>query len=121
MGRVIHFEFGADQPERAVAFYQKVFGWKIEKWAGPIDYWLITTGSESENGIDGAIMARAGGMTTVNTVAVDSLDDALARVAEAGGKVISEKQVVPGVGYHAYCVDSEGNMFGLMQGDASLK
>src|SRR5439155_2181220 len=43
MSRVIHFEIPASDPERASAFYQKVFGWKIEKWPGPMEYWLVTT------------------------------------------------------------------------------
>jgi hypothetical protein len=35
--RVIHFEIPADDPRRAVKFYEKVFGWRIDKW-GAIDY-----------------------------------------------------------------------------------
>ena len=31
MSRVVHFEIPADDPERAVEFYKKVFGWKIDK------------------------------------------------------------------------------------------
>jgi predicted enzyme related to lactoylglutathione lyase len=38
VGRVIHFELNADDPERAARFYQDVFGWTIEKWDGPLDY-----------------------------------------------------------------------------------
>ena len=57
MPRVIHFEIHADDPSRAVKFYTEVFGWKIEKWQGPMDYWLVYTGKE-EPGIDGAIMKR---------------------------------------------------------------
>lgn len=53
MPRVVHFEIDAKKPERAIEFYEKVFGWKIEKWKGPVDYWLIMTGKESESGIDG--------------------------------------------------------------------
>ncbi|WP_276699221.1 VOC family protein [Methanobacterium formicicum] len=34
MPKVIHFEIPAEEPERAVEFYRKVFGWKIDKWAG---------------------------------------------------------------------------------------
>lgn len=54
--RVVHFEVYADDVERAIAFYQTVFGWKIEKvqW---MDYWLITTG-EGEPGIDGGLNKR---------------------------------------------------------------
>jgi predicted enzyme related to lactoylglutathione lyase len=31
MHRVIHFELGVTEPERAVGFYEKVFGWQISK------------------------------------------------------------------------------------------
>ena len=44
MPRVVHFEINADDVERAVQFYSDVFGWKAEKWAGPMEYWLIMTG-----------------------------------------------------------------------------
>jgi catechol 2,3-dioxygenase-like lactoylglutathione lyase family enzyme len=58
MPRVVHFEISVDDPERAIRFYSDVFGWKIEKWEGPMDYWLITTGPENEPGIDGALIRR---------------------------------------------------------------
>ena len=35
MPRVIHFELSADDPARAVKFYDEVFGWKTQKWDGP--------------------------------------------------------------------------------------
>ncbi|MFY9638587.1 MAG: VOC family protein, partial [Methanobacterium sp.] len=53
---MIWFEIPADDPGRAAKFYENVFGWKVEKWEGPFDYWLVTTGEAEEPGIDGAIM-----------------------------------------------------------------
>ena len=53
MPRVVHFEINAKKPELLAEFYEKVFGWEIEKWEGPVDYWLITTGKEDESGING--------------------------------------------------------------------
>jgi uncharacterized protein len=38
MPRVVHFNLGVDEPERAIKFYTDVFGWKIEKWNGPFDH-----------------------------------------------------------------------------------
>ncbi len=38
MSRVVHFEIPADNPERAAAFYKQAFGWKIEKWPGPMEW-----------------------------------------------------------------------------------
>jgi len=60
MGRVIHFEIHAEQPQRAIEFYTKVFGWKFDHWPGPQDYWLITTGSAEQRGIDGGLVPRRG-------------------------------------------------------------
>ena len=54
MPRVVHFEIHADDPQRAANFYQNVFGWQINKWEGPEDYWLVTTGADNEPGINGA-------------------------------------------------------------------
>jgi predicted enzyme related to lactoylglutathione lyase len=69
MSRVIHFEISADNPDRAVDFYSEAFGWEIQKWAGPMDYWLVMTGKNPEPGIDGAIMKRTPqGQPIVNTV-----------------------------------------------------
>ena len=88
MGRVIHFELPIDNAERATNFYRGVFGWTIQKWDGPVDYWLVGTG-ESQPGIDGAFIMRSGAMThTTNTIEVSSLDDAVAKVRELGGTVL---------------------------------
>ena len=56
MPRVVHFEIHAENPDRAIAFYQTVFGWQFQKWAGPMDYWLIKTGSDEERGINGGLI-----------------------------------------------------------------
>lgn len=122
MSRVTHFEIPADDPERAIKFYSKVFGWKIKKWEGPVDYWLITTGSDKEPGINGAIMKKSDpAMSVVNSIDVTSVDVFLKKVVAAGGKTIMPKTPIPGVGYFAYCRDTEGNMFGMMQADKSVK
>lgn len=122
MNRVIHFEINVDNPERAVKFYRDVFGWKIEKWNGPQDYWLVMTGSSDEPGINGGLMKRMNpASTTVNTIEVPSVDDFLAKINRNGGKTLSPKMAIPGIGYHAYCQDTEGNAFGIMQESKSAK
>lgn len=113
MPRPVHFEIGAQQPDRAVEFYKKVFNWQISKWDGPEDYWLVTTGEEGKPGINGAIMKREGG--TVNSIEVESVDDFVARSTSAGGTVEVPKMEIPGVGFLAYCKDTEGNLYGLFQ------
>ncbi len=63
-------------------------------------------------------MRRIGpGVTTINTIGVPSVDKFVARITKAGGKVVRPKVAIPGVGYFAYCHDSEGNIFGILQPD----
>ena len=121
MPRVVHFEFNADEPERAVKFYQKVFGWEIKKWEGPMEYWLVMTGEKEKPGIDGGIMRRMDHETTIVTIDVPSVDEFIKKIKQAGGKVIKPKEAIPGVGYFAYCADTEGNLFGIMQENREAK
>ncbi len=76
MPRVVHFEISSNDPERTKNFYQDTFGWKIEKWEGPVYYWLITTGEKGELGIDGAIKKREREQqdSITNTIEVPSID-----------------------------------------------
>ncbi len=61
MPRPIHFEIHAADPQRAIAFYQKLFGWQFTAWEGPMPYWVIKTGDGP--GIDGGLLPRRGGLT----------------------------------------------------------
>ena len=121
MPRVVHFEIPADDPERAARFYSGAFDWKVEKWAGPLDYWLVITGGEGEPGIDGGITRRAALDRVTNTVDVPSVDEFTDRVVAQGGKVVQPKTAVPYVGYLVYCEDTEGNAFGMMERDESAR
>lgn len=121
MSRVIHFDLSADNPERAVEFYQRVFKWKIEKWEGPDDYWLIQTGTEEDPGVTGGVAGRIRPEDTTAVIFdVASADEAAKKVIEAGGKIREQKKVIPGAGYLVMCRDTEGNTFGLMQIDESV-
>ncbi len=122
MSRVVHFEIPAGDTKRAVAFYGKAFGWKFEKWPGPMEYWLVSTGDAAAPGINGGLLPSGSTVkSTTNTIQVDSVDAAAAAVKSAGGKQLSPKNAIPGVGYFAYCEDTEGNMFGVMQNDTNAK
>lgn len=137
MPRVVHFEIHADNTNRCVSFYKGVFGWEITKWESPdpeIEYWLVMTVEEGDkvnipgkeaHGIDGAIIKRNGpapqeGQPTnsyVCTIDVPDVDVYIRKVQDMGGSVTVPKMSVPKVGYLAYCKDTEGNIFGLMQAD----
>lgn len=120
--RVIHFEIQADDTDRAKAFYEKTFGWKVEKLMdakeGGMDYWGLKTGEEGEPGINGGMYRRPaeGRINTFDcTISVDDIDQTIEAVKANGGKVRREKQDLPGVGTLAACTDTEGNIFGILQ------
>jgi len=112
---VIHFEIPADDVERAIAFYEGVFGWKIAKWDGPMDYWLADTGPDTECGMHGAIARRAAGPCPIDTISVPDVDEYVGKITGAGGAITMAKAEIPGVGWFVGCQDTEGNAFGIMQ------
>ena len=123
MGRVIHFEIHADDVDRAERFYTEVFGWGVQRYGGPMDYRLLTTGRDDEVGINGAVLKRQGAGPTAGqavnaytcTIQVDSIEETERAVPAAGGAQVLERMEVPEVGQLAYFTDTEGNVFGALQ------
>ncbi len=80
-------------------------------------------------GIDGGLLPRKGSApvegTPVNafvcTIEVASADEMVKKALDAGGSIALPKMGMPGVGWLAYCKDTEGNIFGLMQNDPNAK
>ena len=122
MARIVHFELNVKDIKKAIKFYENVFEWKFEKWDGPIDYWLIMTGDEDEQGIDGGLGEEEENFpSVVNTVDVDDLEEVVKKVEANGGTILRPKHAVPGIGWLAYIQDSEGIVTGVMQEDPSAK
>jgi predicted enzyme related to lactoylglutathione lyase len=124
MPRVVHFELPAGDPERAVAFYSQVFGWRVQKWGDSEPYWLLTTGADDQPGINGGVFKPKGAdprLGAVNTIEVEDVDAYIGRVTAGGGEIVVPKMAVPGIGWLVYCKDTEGVIFGMMQTDAAAR
>lgn len=129
MSRPIHFEIHAVDPERMAAFYHDLFGWKIQKWDGPMDYWMIWTGEEGTPGINGGMVRRMGDAPSdgapvsafVCTVGVDDCAAMVEKAVSLGGTIAMPKGPIPGMGWLAYVKDLDGNIMGLMQPDETAK
>jgi predicted enzyme related to lactoylglutathione lyase len=122
MWRLSFFDVSADDPQRAMNFYSKVFGWKFKKWSGPFDYWLVMTGDKNDPGIDGGIAKRENPSARImNFINVPSVDDVANTIIKNGGKILQQKQTIPGVGYIVIFQDTESNMFGIIQEDLEAK
>jgi predicted enzyme related to lactoylglutathione lyase len=115
MNRVVHFDILAEKPEALIKFYSKVFGWKFEKWDGPMEYWMIMTGEGP--GIDGGMGLKGPQSANANTIDVENVDETLEKVVAHGGTIIAPKGAIPGIGWFALFKDSDDNVFGLMQED----
>ncbi|WP_307339057.1 VOC family protein [Metabacillus malikii] len=114
MARVIGFEFSSQEPEKAAAFYENVFNWKIAepKW----DYWAVTTGEQTDPGIDGGISKGPHDFPhgTRIQIEVDSIDEAILKAKANGAMIVREKMEFNDF-YLAYLVDPVGVSFGLVQ------
>lgn len=120
--RVIHFEIPSDDPKKAVKFYEEVFGWSFNNWGEQQTYWLVTTGGDTEPGINGAILKRDAHVTSLsNTISVDSIHESVEKIKKHGGEILSEVMPVQGIGWVAYFRDMDGNVFSVMQSDPNAK
>jgi len=118
MNRFTHFELATGDLAKTAAFYREVFGWQIEKWEGPVDYWLVSSGDANTPGINGGLMEAGGDFSgTINTVEVADIDAVIAKALANGGELALEKHAIPGVGYQAYLKDNTGIIVGLHQAD----
>ena len=121
MDRVVHFAISAEDPEELTGLYENVFGWNVQKWDGPEEYWTASTGVEGTPGIDGAFMRPPDGAPkVVITVEVEDLDATVEKAKAAGGAVAMEKIPAPTVGWVAYVTDPQGTVMGLMQPDENV-
>ena len=119
---IIHFEIPATDIAKLKQFYAGLFNWKIEKYPGPMEYWMIHTVPTDDKGM----LLRPGvngGMTKkehpdqkpVNYISVESIDESIEKVKKLGGKIVMPKQEVPNVGWIATATDPEGNYIALLQ------
>ncbi len=109
-------ELATSDPEAAIAFYKKHFGWgqqgAIEM--GPIGtYRFIQRG---DVGL-GAVMPMMPGMPAPMWsyyIGVDDIDRAQAAVTAHGGKILTEPMSIPGGEFSMNAVDPQGAAFGLV-------
>jgi predicted enzyme related to lactoylglutathione lyase len=119
---IVHFDIPADDVEKLRKFYGELFGWKIEKTPGTTEYWTIETvpvdeeGMPIRPGVNGGMMKRQKPeQKPVNYIAVESVDEYSGKIEELGGKVVTPKQEVPGMGWWAFALDPDGNQFAIWQ------
>lgn len=109
---LVHWEIQAKDPEKARAFYAKMFNWEITV-AGPILNIPAGIGAP-DSGPAGHIRASAASGFVPYFQVLD-LGASLARAAELGGSVTRPAFDVPGGPTIAGIADPEGNAIVLVQ------
>jgi predicted enzyme related to lactoylglutathione lyase len=111
------FEIAASDLGRATRFYETVLGRALK--SETMGNSTMSVFPYEQPGVGGCVIAADGhtpslGGTVIYLNAGPKIDDALARVAKAGGKVALPKTALPGdMGFYAHMIDSEGNRVGL--------
>ncbi len=113
-GNLVHFEFPADDANRAKEFFGSLFGWGWQTAEGPVEYHQ-TDGAEPGGAVYPSQAGERGPVVYFDT---DDIDASVARARELGGEA-EDKQPIPTIGWFARCRDTEGNPFSLFQGDPS--
>ncbi|MCX9081873.1 MAG: VOC family protein [Candidatus Methanoperedens sp.] len=123
MPTIVHFDLPADDTERAINFYEKLFDWKFIEVPMTTPYYLIETKDlEGNPGIRGGMGKRGlPGQQVSNYIGVPSIEEYMEKVKKLDGKIIMPKTAVMGWGYLAICVDTENNTFGLWEEDSSAQ
>ena len=122
MNPVLHFEIPFDDKSRATKFYGECFGWKLQDMP-EMNYVMAQSTASDENfrpkepgAINGGLFQRPKeAPNPCLYVGVASIDESLKKVERAGGKVVTPKTPIPGMGAFARVTDTEGNVVGLFE------
>ncbi len=118
-----HFAVSAEDTQRAMKFYEAVFGWGFEPYGPPGFYILHTDGPGKGGKVMGALQKRFEVVPGVHlngyecTISTRDIAKTAEAVERAGGKLLMPKAVIPGVGALIRFADSEGNVVCAMQYD----
>jgi predicted enzyme related to lactoylglutathione lyase len=115
------FEIPVKDMDRAIKFYESVFGFKLlRNQMGPLDMaWF--PGVEGSMGSAGSLVRfpdaykpSPDGVLIYFTASSGDLSTELSRVQAAGGKVLQPKRLITEeIGYMGIFVDSEGNRIAI--------
>ncbi|WP_026772108.1 VOC family protein [Sediminibacillus sp. JSM 1682029] len=115
MAKVIGFEISSQEPEKAVAFYRKVFGWEFADpdW----EYWPVVSESGTmKTSLTGGISKGPSDFPhgTRIQIEVESIDETLALAQQYGAMIVRDKMEF-GSFFLAYLVDPTGIGLGLIE------
>ena len=122
MDKVVHFEIPFDNKQRAMKFYADSFDWQLTDMP-QMSYVMARTVDVDDKqrpkepgAINGGIFPRPKDAPHPTIyVGVKSVDGTIKKVQASGGKVVTPKTPIPGMGAYARVADTEGNVIGLFE------
>lgn len=127
MDPVVHFEIPYDDRERIAAFYRAAFGWELQMLGEEMGNYVLATTAKpgGPSRPDAAPGAIGGGFYPRNpdwpaqypsvVIAVQDIGAAMKKIAGAGGEVLGEPMMIPGVGHYVSFYDTEKNRLSVLQ------
>jgi uncharacterized protein len=108
---VVHVEIPAANIEAASAFYQDLFGWKMQSMP-QLNYAMWEAADGSGGGFPQVSAENPAGQVLVY-IASDDIEADLKNVEKLGGKVLLGKREIPGMGWMGIFQDPTGNVLAL--------
>jgi uncharacterized protein len=125
MDPVVHFEMPYADRRRMAKFYGSAFGWQTQMLGEEMGNYVVVTTTETDEAgpktpgrINGGFFARRQDWPAQHpsvVIAVDDIEQAMKRVADAGGQVLGEPMEIPGVGQYVSFTDTEGNRVSMLR------
>jgi uncharacterized protein len=125
MNPVVHFEMPYRDRDRAARFYTEAFGWKIDKLGPEMGHYAVATTAETDIRPGAPAGAINGGLFEYKAdwpaqypsvvIAVEDMAAAMARVTKAGGEVLGEPMLIPGIGDYVAFFDTERNRHSMLK------
>jgi len=118
-GKFVWPDLVTTNPEVAVGFYTKLFGWTSEKVSrGQESYIILSHAGQPVAGVAhrpaGPDSKAAKGARWVGSIAVTDINQAVKAVTASGGRILFAPKNLAGRGWQAVVADPEGSIFGLV-------
>ena len=111
----VHVELNTSDPDKAKAFYSKLFQWQLEEVPNPAvpsgSYTMVKVGAGTGGGIMKQIPGGPSGWLAY--VEVEDIHAATQKAKSLGGKVMKDVTEVMGMGWLSFIQDPSGAVLGL--------
>jgi predicted enzyme related to lactoylglutathione lyase len=125
MDPVVHFEMPYEDGLRMARFYSTAFGWQTQMLDEDMGRYVLATTTETDGNrpktpgaINGGFYPKKADWPAQHpsiVIAVDDIEAAMRKVTAAGGQVLGEPMMIPGVGRYVSFMDTEDNRVSMLQ------